>query len=467
LDSSDLQRLIHDEEIEFVDLQFGDMFGTLNHITFMAKNMNVTTWEAEGIPFDGSSIRAWRSIDKSDMVFFPDFSSAFIDPFRRRKTLVLFGNISDPTTRDLYDRAPRNIARKAVEYMCSLAIADEAYFGPEPEFFIFDSVQYSTQANASFFEIDTVEGPWMSDSETSLGHKIRHKMGYFPASPKDTLMDLRSEIIANMQVMGLEAELHHHEVGTAQNEIGIRYGDIITAGDNVHKYKYAVKNTAYQFGKSATFMPKPIASDNGSGMHVHMSLWKGGSNIFTGEEYASLSPTAVYAIGGLLAHGRAIQVFSNPTGNSYRRLVPGYEAPVKLAYSATNRSAAIRIPYVARDKSRRIEFRCGDSSGCPYLSFSVMLMAMLDGIKNKIEPGIPMDKNIYDLPAQESEDIVSTCESLGEALDELQKDTSFITAGNVFEESFLEAYIEYKRKEEVLPLQLQVTPLEYELYYDV
>lgn len=463
----EILKLIQTEDIGYIDLQFGDMFGLLNHTTFIAKNFEASHLE-NGVPFDGSSIRSWKSIDKSDMVFLPDLTSAFIDPFRARKTLVLFGDILEPRTGELYNRAPRTIAHNALDYLKSLGIGDSIFFGPEPEFFIFDSVNVKNTSNISYYEVDSIEGPWNSDSgEENLGHLIKHKMGYFPASPQDTMVDLRSDITSNMQAMGMKVFLHHHEVGTAQGEIGFHHGTGISSGDNVHKYKYAVKNTAYRYGKSASFMPKPMAGDNGSGMHVHTSIWSKGKNLFAGDGYANLSDTALYAIGGLLRHGRAIQVFTNPTGNSYRRLVPGFEAPVKLAYSATNRSAAVRIPYVVGEKARRIEFRCGDSSGSPYLNFAALTMAMTDGIRNKIHPGDPLDKNIYDLPAQEAAKISSTSDSLEAAISELKNDLSFLTAGDVFSDDFVDAYIDYKLSEEIEPLKLQPTPLEYELYYDV
>ncbi len=461
-----LQR-IQSENVEFIDLQFGDMFGMLNHTTFIAKNFEESHFK-NGIPFDGSSIRSWKSIDKSDMVFLPDIESAFIDPFRTRKTMVFFGDIIEPRTGEMYSRSPRTIIHNALNYLKSLGIGDEIFFGPEPEFFIFDSVNIRNTSNVSYYEVDSVEGPWNSDAgNDNLGHLIKHKMGYFPASPQDTMVDLRNDITTHMQEMGMHVYLHHHEVGTAQGEIGFRYGTGVTAGDSVHKYKYAVKNTAHAYGKSATFMPKPMAGDNGSGMHVHSSIWKGGNNIFAGDEYANLSDTAIYAIGGLLRHGRSIQVFTNPTGNSYRRLVPGYEAPVKLAYSATNRSAAVRIPYVIGSKARRIEFRCGDSSGSPYLNFAALTMAMIDGIRNKIHPGDPLDKNIYDLPAQEAAKISSTSTGLDMAISELKNDMEFLVAGDVFSEDLIDAYLDYKVAEEIEPLKVQPTPLEYELYYDI
>lgn len=466
MSASAILERIKKEGIEYVDLQFGDMFGMLQHTTFVAEELDEDQLE-NGIPFDGSSIRAWKSIDKSDMIFKPDLDSAFVDPFRQHKTLILFGDIYEPRTGERYERSPRNIAFKAVEYLKSLGLGDQVFFGAEPEFFIFDGVRYYIEPRGSFFEIDTQEGPWTSGADgVNLGHKIRHKMGYFPTTPQDTQMDLRSEIVSNMRKMGMTVYLHHHEVATAQGEVGIKFGDIVRAGDDVHKYKYAVKNTAYIHGKTATFMPKPMFGDNGSGMHVHTSIWKAGKNTFAGDGYANLSQTALYAIGGLLKHGRSIQAFTNPTANSYRRLVPGYEAPVKLAYSATNRSAAIRIPYVTGDKARRFEFRCGDSSGSPYLNFAAMTMAMIDGIRNKIDPGPALDKNIYDLPPEEARAIPSTCPTQEAAILEMLSDKDWLTAGDVFAEEFIEAYVEHRLKNEVEPVKLQPTPLEYDLYYD-
>lgn len=461
-------KTIKDKEIKYVNLQFGDLFGTLQQFMIPASRISAEFLE-EGVPFDGSSIRAWKGIEKSDMLLMPDCESAYIDPFREQATLAIIGNILEPRTGELYNRCPRSIAKKALAYLQSTGIGDMAYFGPEPEFFIFDSVRFDSAPNRAFYEIDSVEAPWNngSDDGFNLGHKIRHKHGYFPASPSDTLIDIRSEITTHMQEMGMEVQVHHHEVATAgQCEIGITFGNVITAGDLVHKYKYAVKNTSFQHGKTATFMPKPMFFDNGSGMHCHTSLWKGGKNLFAGNGYAKMSQEAIWAIGGILKHGRSIQAFTNPTANSYRRLVPGYEAPVNLAYSATNRSASIRIPYVGSDKARRFEFRCPDGGGSPYLVTATILMAMIDGIQNKIDPGQPMDKNIYDLPPEELATIPSTCKSLEEAMDTLEADKAWLTKGDVFSEDMLEAYIAHKREVEIEPMKLRPNPYEYYLYYD-
>lgn len=466
--TADIIKMITDNDIKFVDVQFGDLFGTLHHFTIPAVSIDEDALE-DGFPFDGSSIRAWKSIDKSDMLLKPDLDSAYIDPFREHATLCLIGDVLEPRTGEFYDRCPRSIVKKALNYLKSTGIGDIAYAGAEPEFFIFDGIRYDSTPGASFYELDSVEAIWTSgrDDGYNLGHKIKNKGGYFPVSPADTLVDIRNEIALHMMSMGLEVEVSHHEVATAgQCEMGMKFGTVVTGGDNVHKLKYAVKNTAYQHGKTATFMPKPIFGDNGSGMHVHTSIWKDGKNLFAGDGYAKLSQEALYAIGGVLKHGRAIQAFTNPSANSYRRLVPGYEAPVNLAYSATNRSASVRIPYAASDAGRRFEFRCPDSAGSPYLAFGALLMAMIDGIKNQIDPGEAMDKNIYDLPPEELATIPSTCRTLEEALDELEGDQDWLTAGDVFMPDMLEAYIDYKREEEVEPLKLRPNPYEFSLYYD-
>lgn len=458
-------KYIADHQIEYLDAQFGDMFGRLHHITFIASELDEEKL-VEGFPFDGSSIRAWKGIEKSDMLFVPDLKTMFPDPFRTRKTIILYGDIIDPRTGELYNRSPRSIAKLAMEYLRSTGIGDSAYFGPEPEFFLFDSANYEVGSNRAMHEIDTIEGPWNSSNEAGEhGYAVQHKEGYLPVSPMDSAVDLRSEITSNMKELGLTVYLHHHEVATAQAEIGVKYDEGVYSGDIVHKYKYAVRNTASEFGKTATFMPKPIFGDNGSGMHVHMSIWKDGKNLFAGDKYANLSQTALYAIGGLLKHGRALQAFTNPTVNSFRRLVPGYEAPVKLAYSATNRSAAIRIPHVSGAAAQRFEFRCGDSSGSPYLSFAAMTMAMIDGIRNHIDPGPAMDKNIYDLPSEELKDIPSTCETLEIALNEMRQNSDFLTMGDVFSEDFIDSYIAYKKEVEIEPMKLYPTALEYQLYY--
>jgi glutamine synthetase len=462
---SEIVKRIQEEGIEFVDFQFGDLFGTLNHFTVPAQTVTEEDFE-DGKPFDGSSIRAWKGIEKSDMIFMPDATTAYLDPFRKVKTLCIIGDIWEPRTGELYPLSPRSVAKKALDYLASQGIGDLAFFGPEPEFFVFDSISFSSQPNAAFYEINSNEASWTSGEPEENGHKIGFKGGYFPVSPNDTLMDLRTEMVQHLITMGVDVEIHHHEVGTAgQCEIGTKFGTIISAGDQVHKLKYAVKNTAAKYGKTATFMPKPLFGDNGSGMHVHTSVWKEGKNIFAGDGYGNLSEIAIHAIGGILKHGRSIQPFTNPSANSYRRLVPGYEAPVRLAYSATNRSASVRIPYVSSEKARRFEFRCPDSSGSPYLAFAAMLMAMIDGIKNKIDPGAPMDKNIYDLPPEELATMVSTCSGLEEAIQELEADKDWLMAGDVFPEELINSYLAYRKEKEVEPLKLRPNPLEFELYY--
>ncbi len=460
-------QLAKDHGAKYIDIMFGDLFGTLQHFTITAHRLNAELF-VEGLPFDGSSIRGWQGIEKSDMNIKPDPDSAFIDPFREQPTLCFFGDIYDPRTGQRYGRDARGIAWKAQEFLKKTGFGDTIYFGPEPEFFIFDAIRFASEPRGAYYHLDSEEAPWNSGSETNpMGQTIRHKHGYFPASPADRLMDLRSEITTNMMTMGMEIDLHHHEVASpGQCEIGIKYGTAITAADLVHKYKYAVKNTCFQHGKTSTFMPKPMFFDNGSGMHCHTSIWKGGKNTFAGEVYTKLSQNALWAIGGILKHGKAIQAFTNPSVNSYRRLVPGYEAPVNLAYSASNRSASIRIPHVQGDKARRFEFRCPDSSGSPYLVMASITMAMIDGMKNQINPGKPMDKNIYDLPPEELAQIPGTCKSLEEALTTMSEDRSWLTAGDVFTDDMIDAYLEHKRSTEVEPLKLRPNPYEFSLYYD-
>jgi glutamine synthetase len=464
LTPKDVIELAKKEGVEFIDLMYGDMFGILQHFSYPVWRLDETMFK-EGIAFDGSSIRGWKSIDKSDMLMMPDPASAFIDPFTAHKRLNMFCDILEPRTGELYDRDPRSIAKKALAYLKTTGIGDTAYFGAEPEFFVFDGLRYESKPNIGFYEIITNEGPWTSADEGSTAHKMHHKFGYAPAAPLDTMTDLRDEMVLNLAKMGLKPEIHHHEVATAQCEIGVQFDQLVQAGDGVHKLKYGVKNTAAKYGKAATFMPKPLWGDNGSGMHVHTSVWKDGKNLFAGDGYANMSKMAIWAIGGILKHGKAIQVFSNSSVNSYRRLVPGYEAPVNLAYSATNRSASIRIPYVQGDKARRFEFRCPDSSGSPYLTFAAMLMAMIDGIKNQIDPGAPLDKNIYELPPEELKLVPSTCYSLEQALEELEKDKEWLLAGDVFSQDFMDAYTDYKKSAEIAPVKLRPNPVEMELYF--
>lgn len=453
-------------EVEFVDLRFTDSFGTEHHITVTAAVVD-EAFLSEGKMFDGSSIHGWRPIDRSDMVLRPDPSTAVLDPFSLHKTLLLRCDVFEPGSSLGYDRCPRAIAKRAMEYLRSTGIADEALMGPEPEFFVFDDVRFKTTVNSSAFYIDSDEGIWNSDKNQAngnLAHRPGLKGGYFPVSPIDSSQDLRSEMVNTMTAMGMVVEAHHHEVATAnQNEICIRYNDLVTKADEIQLYKYVVKNVAHAYGKSATFMPKPLVGDNGNGMHVHQSLAKNGVNLFNGDGYGGLSELALYYIGGIIKHARALNAFTNPTTNSYKRLVPGFEAPVMLAYSKANRSAAIRIPYTAA-KGRRIEVRFPDPLANPYLAFAAMMLAGLDGIQNKILPGEARDYDLYDLSAAEAAEIPTVCHSLEEALDALNKDHDFLTVGGVFSEDFLRSYINNK-KQEVQRLRQATHPLEFEMYY--
>ncbi len=464
--------LIREKQVKAVDLRFVDFPGTWQHVTTPAANIEEATFE-EGVGFDGSSIRGWQAINESDMIMLPHPDTAFIDPFFKETTLVMTCSIKDPLSHQEYSRDPRYIARKAVNYMISSGIADTAYFGPELEFFVFDSVQVDQGSNFAFYKVDSEEGVWNSGRDSTpgnpnLGNKIRHKEGYYPVPPTDTLTDLRTDIMLRLIEAGIPVELQHHEVATAgQCEIGMKFSPLVEMADKVMKYKYIVKNTARKYGKTATFMPKPLFGDNGTGMHVHSSLWKDGKNLFAGSSYAGFSEIGLYAIGGLLKHAPAICAFSNPTTNSYKRLVPGFEAPVNLAYSQRNRSASIRIPmYSSSPKAKRLEFRCPDPSSNPYFTFSVMLMAMLDGIKNKINPGEPLDKDIYDLEPEELSKVPKAPGSLEESLNNLEKNHAFLMHGDVFTSDVIETWLDYKRKKEVDPMRLRPHPYEFFLYYD-
>ena len=454
---------------KFMDVSFSDMYGVQQKFTFPIEKLEESIFK-DGLFFDGSSVRSWQPIDKSDMVVVPDMNTAFIDATRQEKVIHFIGYIVDPRDQKRYHKDPRSILHYAVEYLKSAGIGDSVYFGPEPEFFVFDSIRFQSTQDSSFYEINSEEGHWESSKEGSLGNQIRPKSGYFQSAPLDTLADFRDQVMMALEEIGIPCELHHHEVATAgQCEVGMRFNEAVFSADNVMKLKFIVKNIAAQYGKTATFMPKPIFGDNGSGMHVHFSIWKDGKNTFAGNGYHNLSDEALFAIGGILKHGRAIQVFTNPSINSYKRLIPGFEAPVKLAYSATNRSAAVRIPGESdmSDKSKRIEFRCPDSSGSPYLAFAAMLMAVVDGIQNKIHPGDPTDKDIYELPESEKKSIPSTCSSLEEAISELKKDTSWLTKGNVFSPEMIDAYIDYRIQSEIMEVHQRPNPHEYELYYNV
>jgi glutamine synthetase len=462
--------LIREKEIRAVDLRFMDFPGLWQHFTIPADALDEHVFE-EGLGFDGSSIRGWKAINESDMLVVPVPETAFIDPFCRDKTLTLICNIQDPLTKEDYSRDPRNVARKAVNYMRSTGIADTAFFGPELEFFIFDDVRYDQTQFSGYYYLDSVEGAWNTGREEkpNLGYKLRYKEGYFPVPPSDALHDVRSEMMLTMIECGLKIEAQHHEVASGgQGEIDMKYAPLVEMADNVLKYKYIVKNVARKNGKTATFMPKPLFMDNGSGMHVHSSLWKDNKNLFAGSGYAGLSETAMYAIGGLLHHAPALCAICNPTTNSYKRLVPGYEAPVNLAYSRRNRSAAIRIPvYSPHWRAKRLEYRCPDGSCNPYLAFAGMLMAMLDGIKNKLNPGEPLDKDIYDLEPEELEKVPKTPGSLEEALNHLRQDQEFLLQGDVFTADVIDTWIWYKREREVDAMRLRPHPYEFALYFDI
>ena len=461
--------LIQENEVKFIDLRFTDTKGKEQHISIPSHQVDADFFE-DGKMFDGSSVAGWKGINESDMVMMPDAASAVLDPFTADATLNIRCDILEPTTMQGYDRDPRSIAKRSEEYLRSTGLADTVLVGPEPEFFLFDDVRFSTDMSGSFFKIDDIEAAWNSGTEYeggNKGHRPGVKGGYFPVAPVDSSQDIRSAMCLIMEEMGLVVEAHHHEVATAgQNEIATRFNTLTTKADETQIYKYVVHNVAHAYGKTATFMPKPLVGDNGSGMHVHISLNKDGQNLFAGDKYGGLSEMAIFFIGGIIKHARAINAFANPTTNSYKRLVPGFEAPVMLAYSARNRSASIRIPVVPSPKARRIEVRFGDPAANPYLSYSAMLMAGLDGIKNKIHPGEAMDKDLYDLPAEEAAEIPKVAESLDIALQALDSDREFLTAGGVFSSDFIDSYIKLKTQD-VEAINTAVHPLEFEMYYSV
>ncbi len=468
--AQDVVDFIKKEDIKMVDLRFMDFPGLWQHFSVPARELEEDSFE-RGFGFDGSSIRGWQSINESDMLVKPVPDSAFVDPFMKIKTLALICNICDPITGEDYTRDPRNIALKATSYLKRTKIADTAYFGPEAEFFIFDDIRFDQNEHEGYYHIDSTEGRWNTGrkEEPNLGYKPRYKEGYFPVPPTDSLQDLRSEMVLILEEVGVAVEAQHHEVATGgQSEIDMRFCELVPMADNVLKYKYVVKNTARKYNKTVTFMPKPIYNDNGSGMHIHLSLWKGEQNLFVGERYAGLSETALYAIGGILRHAPSLLAFTNPTTNSYKRLVPGFEAPVNLAYSRRNRSAAIRIPmYFVSPKAKRIEFRCPDPSCNPYLAFSAILMAAVDGILNKIDPGEPLDKDIYDLPPEELAGVPQAPASLQEALKALENDHDYLLKEDVFTQDVIEKWIEYKFNNEIMALNLRPHPWEFALYYDI
>jgi glutamine synthetase len=464
-------KLIKEKDVEFVDLKFTDLPGLLQHFTIPVKDFSEELF-IEGIGFDGSSIRGFQSINESDMLLKPDMNTAFIDPFTDDATLCFICNVKDPITLKLYSRDPRYVAQKAEKYLSTTGIADTVYFGPEAEFFIFDDIRFDQSYNHGFYYIDSKEGAWNSgrDEKPNLGYKPRYKEGYFPAPPIDSFQNLRSKMVKVMLKIGVEAELHHHEVATGgQAEIDIKYNTLVKTADSLMKYKYVVKNVAYRYNKTVTFMPKPIFMDNGSGMHVHQSLWKNGRNLFyEAGRYGDISKLAEYYIGGLIHHAASLLAFCAPTTNSYRRLVPGYEAPINLIYSQRNRSACVRIPmYSGSEKAKRIELRFPDPSCNPYLAFSAMLMAGLDGIENKIEPPAPIDKDLYELEPEEKAKIKSTPGSLEEVINALEKDYKYLLKGGVFTEDLIEMWIDYKRKREIDVVRLRPHPAEFALYYDI
>lgn len=458
------------EGAKVLDLRFLDFPGVWQHFTFPISELDESRFE-DGFGFDGSSIRGWQPIHTSDMLVVPDPTTAKMDPFYKEPTLVLIGNIVDPVTHESYSRDPRYIAQKAEAYLKSSGIGDTAHFGPEPEFFIFDDVRFESERNRAFYEVDSEEGIWNSgrDECPNLGYKPRHKEGYFPVPPMDKFQDLRTEMLLTLESLGIEVECQHHEVATGgQAEIDMRFKPLLQMGDQLMWFKYVLKNVAYKHNHTVTFMPKPLFEDNGTGMHTHISIWEEGKPVFAGDKYAGVSQEALYAIGGILGHCKALCAFTNPTTNSYKRLVPGFEAPVNLAYSSRNRSAAVRIPmYSPSPKAKRIEFRTPDPSCNGYLAFSAMLMAVIDGIENKMDPGEPLDKNIYNLPPEELADIDSAPGSLEEALSALNDDQEFLLKGDVFTKDVIDMWIEYKTKNEVNEVNLRPHPHEFFLYFDI
>jgi glutamine synthetase len=460
---------IREREVKAVDLRFNDFPGLWQHVTIPADALEEATFE-DGLGFDAASVRGWKAINESDMLLLPESGTAFIDPFCRDTTLTLICNIQEPLTKEDYARDPRNIARKAVHWMRASGVADKALIGPALEFFVFDDVRFDQTANAAFYTVDSTEGAWTTgrDERPNLGYKLRHREGYSPTPPADALNDLRTEMMLTMQQCGLRVEAQHHGVSSGgQGAIGLRDDELVAAADSVMKFKYVVKNVARKYGKTATFMPKPLVGDNGSGMQIQMSLWKDERNLFAGAGYAGLSDSAMYAIGGLLKHAAALCAFTNPTTNSYKRLVPGFDAPVNLAYSQRNRSAALRIPvYSPSPRARRVEYRLPDPSGNAYLTFSAMLLAMLDGVRNKIDPGGPLDKDIYDLGPEELAGSPRVPGSLDEALRALERDHEFLLQGDVFTEDVIRTWVWYKREKESDAVRLRPHPYEFALYFD-
>ncbi len=470
LQPKDILEMIKEKKIRVLDIRFMDFPGVWQHFTVPVSEVDESSFE-DGYGFDGSSLRGWQPINASDMLVVPDASTAKIDPFYEEPTLVMIGNIVDPITREPYSRDPRHIAQKAEAYLKQTGIGDTVYIGPEPEFFIFDDIRFHSSRNSAFYSIDSEEGIWNSgrDENPNLGYKPRHKEGYFPVPPMDKFQDIRTEMMLTLEDLGIAVECQHHEVASGgQAEIDMRFKPLMEMGDQMVWFKYVLKNVAQMHGRTVTFMPKPMFEDNGSGMHTHVSIWKEGRPLFAGEKYAGLSQEALYAIGGILKHCGALCAITNPTTNSYKRLVPGFEAPINLAYSSRNRSAAVRVPmYSSSPKAKRIEFRTPDPSCNGYLAFSAVMMAIIDGIENRIDPGDPLDKNIYDLPPEELALIDSAPASLDEALAALEKDHEFLLKGDVFTKDVIERWIEYKMEKEVNAIRLRPHPHEFFMYYDI
>lgn len=461
---------VKENKIQIIDLKFVDMPGIWQHLSLYHDQIDESSFDA-GVPFDGSSIRGWKAINESDMTMVLDPKTAWIDPFMAEPTLSVICSIKEPRTGEPYNRCPRNIAQKAIDYLLSTGLGDTAFIGPEAEFFIFDDVRFDQTENKGFYYVDSVEGRWNSGKEEgpNLGYKPRYKEGYFPVAPTDTQQDMRTEMLLTMAKCGVPIEKHHHEVATGgQNELGFRFAKLVEAADYLMTYKYVIKNVAKKYGKTVTFMPKPLFNDNGSGMHTHQSIWKDGQPLFAGDKYAGLSQMALHYIGGILKHAPALLGLTNPSTNSYKRLVPGFEAPVNLAYSQGNRSASVRIPLSGTNpKAKRLEFRCPDATCNPYLAFAAMLCAGIDGIKNQIDPGEPLDVDIYELSPEELSKVPSTPGSLEGALEALEKDHAFLTETGVFTEDFIQTWIAYKLDKEVNPMRLRPHPYEFALYYDV
>jgi glutamine synthetase len=466
MSNKDMLKTIKDEDVEYVDIRFTDPRGKLQHVTVMADQVDEDFLE-EGFMFDGSSIAGWKSIDKSDMKLMPDASSAYMDPFFAEKTIAVHCSIVEPDTGEAYDRDPRGTAEKAEAYLKSSGIGDVAYMGPEAEFFLFDDVRFSVEMNKVSYQVDAIDASWNTDTDYemgNMGHRPGIKGGYFPVPPIDDAQDIRSEMLSTMKRMGMKFDKHHREVASCQHELGLIFGSVTEQADHLQKYKYVIHQVAHAYGKTATFMPKPIAGDNGTGMHVNMSIFKDGKPLFAGDKYADMSQEALYFIGGILKHAKALNAFTNPSTNSYKRLIPGFEAPVLRAYSANNRSGCVRIPWAENPKAKRVEARFPDPSANPYLCFAALLMAGLDGIKSKIDPGEAMDKDLYDLPPEELEGIPTVCASLREAMEELEADMDFLLQGDVFTKSQIEGYMDLKW-EEIYAYEHTPHPIEFKMYY--